>query len=89
MPGRGIFGAVELAPENSIFSGCGAGAGLAVESAACRQENAAALENAKAMLKIVVLPDLIRLFLILERRANVKRNPGEIFDCFPRQDVQF
>jgi len=82
MPGRGIFGAVELARENSIFSGCGAGGAFAVESAAYTQENAAALENAKAMLRRVVLPDLIEFFLIPDLATNVKTNSGQIFDCF-------
>jgi hypothetical protein len=74
MPGRGIFGAVEVVRENSIFSGAAAGgAGAGAESAARKQETAVTPQSMKAIFRKGVLPDLIRLIFIIERRANVKK----------------
>jgi hypothetical protein len=70
-PGRGTFGLVELALENSIFSGAGAGAGA--ESAACKSDIAPALQSANAIFRKAVLPDLMRLIFIADRGSNVKK----------------
>jgi len=74
-PGRGTLGVVELDRENSIFSGAPerGSEGAGGVSAARAQEKTAALEKINATLRKIVLPNLIKLFLILESAINVKR----------------